>query len=377
MRKVRRNKAISRTGYALTVFKSPRISRFGARLTINYPQGGIAGTDLILGRAFGPVIDRIGGVPFGASGSPVYINNELVGAISQVLSSDAKLIGITPINAMLSLAQEPSLKNTTYTEDPDLRTGRPLVVVGNGFRTDKVKAELSHHFQSFVAVTVNRSNITRPTQALQPGGPIGVALMTGDLQLGFVGTVTLVKGEQVFAFGHPLLFAGPTNIPMTTAEILETATGQFPSKIGVLGTTVGTVVQDRAAGVFGVLNEVPQGLVRMRFTVNDLDRDRFETIMTEAVHIPTELPFLAFAAALETIFRAMNRTGQGTAQWEWIIRLADTEPITLRQEQYDPFNIAYLIADSVFSLLEGPLVAGLRVLSVELNAAVTMANTLA
>ena len=72
MRKVRRSRSFTRTGYALTVFKSPRISRFGVRLTNNYPQGGIAGTDLILGRAFGPIIDRVGGVPFGASGSPEF-----------------------------------------------------------------------------------------------------------------------------------------------------------------------------------------------------------------------------------------------------------------------------------------------------------------
>lgn len=376
VRRVRRSRTSSRTGHALTVFKSPRITRFGIRLTNNYPQGGIAGTDLILGRAFGPIIDRIGGVPFGASGSPVYINNEVVGAVSQLLSSDARLIGITPIADMLALVHEPSLQNTTYTEDHELRVGHPLVVVGNGFRMEKVKAELSRHFKSFITIAANSSNSVRQKQALQPGGLIGVALMTGDLKLGFIGTVTLVNGAQVFAFGHPLLFAGPTNIPMTTAEVLETATGQFPSKIGILGETVGTVIQDRAAGVLGVLNQAPQELVSMQFTVNDLDRDRVEIIRTEAVHIPTELPFLTFSAALETIFRAMNRTGAGTAQWEWTIGLASSENITLQQEQYDPFNIAYTIAGSIFSLLEEPLAAGLRVLSVELNVVVTMANTL-
>jgi len=376
VRKVRRSRGISRTGYALTVFKGPHISKFGVRLTNNLPQGGIAGTDLILGRAFGPIIDKIGGVPFGASGSPVYISNEVIGAVSQLLSSDARLIGITPIADMLSLAQEPSLQNTTSNQDPDLRTGHPLIVVGNGFRADKVKAELRHHFRSFVAVASYPIRPTRQTQTLQVGGPIGVALMIGDLKLGFIGTVTSVDGTQVFAFGHPLLFAGPTSIPMTTAEILEIATGQFPSKIGVLGQTVGTIVQDRAAGVLGVLNQAPQELVSMQFTVNDLDRDCVEIIRAEAVHIPTELPFLAFTAALETIFRAMNRTGPGTAQWEWIIGIADSESITLRQEHYDSLNIAYTIAGSIFPLLEGPLVAGLRVLSVELNTVVTMANTL-
>ena len=376
MRRVRRSRNSDRTGYALTVFKSPRISRFGVRLTNSYPQGGIAGTDLILGRAFGPVIDRIGGVPSGASGSPVYINKQLVGAISQVLSSDARLIGLTPISSMLSLALEPGLKDVAYIEDSELRKGHPLLVVGTGFRTEKVKSELSRHYKTDVAIASTVSGTIREKQVLAAGGPIGVALMTGDLKLGFIGTVTLVEGEQVFAFGHPLLFAGPTSIPMTTADILETATGQFPSKIGVLGGTVGTIVQDRATGVLGLLDQAPQELVHMQFTVNDLDRDRVEIIRTEAVHIPTELPFLAFAAALETIFRAMNRSGSGTAQWQWTIRLAETEPITLRQEQYDPFNIAYTIAGSVFSLLEEPLAAGLRLLSVELNAVVTMANTL-
>lgn len=374
MRIAVRRKA-ARSGFALTVLKSPRISRFGVKLTNRFPDGGVAGTDLVLGRAFGALIDRVGGVPFGASGSPVFLGKRLIGAISQVISSDAKLVGITPIADMLALVREPLLESTPGTIDGELRVAHPVAMVASGFRMEKAKAELNRHFQCSVGVAQAQVRL-REAQPLRAGGPIGVALMTGDLKLGFIGTVTLIENNLVFAFGHPLLFAGPTNLPMTNAEILETATGSFPAKIGVLGQTVGTVVQDRAAGTLGVINQVPQGLVPMQFSVNDLDRGCVETITVEAVHIPTELPFLAFSAALETILRAMNRAGAGTAQWEWTIRLADTLPITMKQEQYDPFNIAFAIALSVFPLLEDPLAAGLKVIGVELSAVVTMANTL-
>lgn len=376
LKRVRRTRINRRNGYALTVFKSPNIRRFRVRLSSDYPQGGAAGTDLILARASGAVVDETGGVPYGASGSPVYINDKVIGAISQFVGGDARLVGITPISAMKSLEVEPLLWDTfPPVQVPTLRH-YPLLFASSGFRTAKVTGELEQHFDTRVMLQRPAMEQGRHVATLEPGGPIGVALMTGDLELGFVGTVTTVEDGKVLAFGHPLLFVGPTEIPMTTAVILDTARGVFPSKIGILGETIGTVFQDRAAGVFGRLGLMPRQLVTMRFNVTDTDRGQAEIVNTQTVHIPTELPFLAYIAATETVVRAMNRVGQGTAQWKWTVKIAGEEQVELNDEEFSPVDIANSIASSVFPLLEEPLAMGMKIEAVELNAVVTIADTL-
>jgi len=73
------------TGCALTVLRSPRKSRFGGAYSVVLPAGGVGGLDLIVARVIGRAIDRICGIPAGASGSPVWVGGKLIGAISAVV----------------------------------------------------------------------------------------------------------------------------------------------------------------------------------------------------------------------------------------------------------------------------------------------------
>ncbi|HBK86069.1 MAG TPA: hypothetical protein DDZ53_08595, partial [Firmicutes bacterium] len=139
------------------------------------------------------------------------------------------------------------------------------------------------------AITTDQAGVTE----IKNGDSIGAALMTGDIQLGYIGTATLVQGKELFAFGHPLLFAGATNIPLTTAPIITTTRGDYPQKIGSLGHTIGTIIQDRSAGILALLGNTPK-LVHMKFTIQDTDRQQTTTVITQAASINSELPFLTF-----------------------------------------------------------------------------------
>lgn len=175
-----------------------------------------------------------------------------------------------------------------------------------------------------------------PQTAIEPGSPIGVGLMTGDVRIGFIGTTTLVKGNRVFAFGHPLLFSGPANLPLTEAVIFETARSEFdPFKVGDLGDIRGTVLQDRSAGIFARLDVAPD-LVQLKFTVTDEDRSKTETINAQAVPLPDFLPTLTAIGALETFGRAMNRIGQGTAKWTWLLKRNKNLPYALAKNASTP-----------------------------------------
>ncbi len=356
---------------AITVLRSPIRSQFALRLIGTLPQGGIAGNDLILARAYGPTISKLGGVPYGASGSPVYQGRRLLGAVSSVFAPDNYLVGITPIKAMLALAEEPILPTSfSYaTGNHD----KKLPITTNGIASSKALAALEKHYgkTQYItnqAITTDQAGVTE----IKNGDSIGAALMTGDIQLGYIGTATLVQGKELFAFGHPLLFAGATNIPLTTAPIITTTRGDYPQKIGSLGHTIGTIIQDRSAGILALLGNTPK-LVHMKFTIQDTDRQQTTTVITQAASINSELPFLTFIATLESMQRAMNRVGPGTATWQWQVTYENkTEPVQFVASQYDSYDIGFVVAASGESLVSQALAEGLSLSSVELTATVTI-----
>ena len=123
------------------------------------------------------------------------------------------------------------------------------------------------------------------------------------------------------------------------------------AKIGTLGSILGTVVQDRAAGILAILQQKPQ-LVSIKCQVKDQDRQQTIITQVQATNIASELPFLTYIAALESMQRAMNRVGPGTAQWRWSIQVKGTkEPIIVSSMQYDAFDIGFTIAISGEELL--------------------------
>lgn len=356
-------------GYALTIFRGDTIRRFPIRLVSSLPSSGVAGLDLILARASGELIDFYGGVPYGSSGSPVYIGGELVGAISATFYPDSKLIGITPVAAMQSIADEPGLAKSTG--NTGSVTPSPARVTVAGLTSGRALGEVSDRFGRPLPGRSAPAPVSTATPRLQAGGAVGAALLMGDIKLGFIGTATIVNANQVYAFGHPLLFSGPTSLPLTSAQIADTARGDSPDKIGTLGEVIGVVLQDRAAGIYAHLGE-RAATVPLRLSIRDEDRNRVERLQAEAAPLPSELPFLVYVAALESLQRAMNRVGAGSAVWDWTIQASGREPVLVSGGAYDPYDIASTVSAAVLPALEQMLQSGDTVQGVELTASVTM-----
>lgn len=345
------------------------MSRFPLRLVGTLPQGGTAGNDLILARAYGATIRQLGGVPYGASGSPVYQGNRLLGAISTVFAPDNYLVGITPIEAMLALAKEPSLAAPASTTGDSMPK---LPIVSYGVSSRKALQRLEEHYGEIQApMSIKLALKQLRTTRLRNGDSIGAALMTGDIQMGYIGTATLVQGKQAYAFGHPLLFTGPTNIPLTLAPIITTARGDWPQKVGSFGNVMGTIIQDRGAGVLAELNTSPL-TVHMLFTIQDTDRQKTTTVVTQAAQIKSELPFLTFIATLESMQRAMNRVGAGSAAWQWRVFFQEAvDPLEVVFSQTDTSDIGFVVAVSGESIVNEALATGRSLKAIELAATVT------
>lgn len=354
----------------LSVWRSPTITRFPLRLVGTLPQGGTAGNDLILARAYGATIHQLGGIPYGASGSPVYQGNCLLGAVAAVFAPDNYLAGVTPIEAMLALTQEPTQAIDTTEAATNHNTRLPLTT--QGLAANRALMALEQRYGRVqdiinIGLAAHKSGDGR----LRAGESIGAALMLGDIQLGYIGTATLIQASHLFAFGHPLLFTGPTNMPLTRAPIITCTRGDYPQKVGSFGETIGTILQDRSAGVLAELGTVPS-TVHMKFMIQDDDRQQATTIDTQAAYVKSELPFLSFIGAIESMQRAMNRIGAGNATWQWRLTFADgTEPLEISASQTDANDIGFVVALSGEMAVNQALATEATLQSVELIATVS------
>src|SRR4029078_10258470 len=266
--------------------------------------------NLILARLEGGPLAETG-VIAGMSGSPVYIDGRLIGAVSYALGSFPKepIAGITPIAEMTDAtaavsARAPGARvkvefpltrdgllqsfrkalnwNRPFADRPDDTQfvgttglggvgGRevatmlgpiatPLVV--SGFEPD-VASTLGAAFQDLGFVPMAGAAGTHPGEMpfdgpLKPGDAIGVTFVNGDLELGATGTVTHIDGDRVYAFGHPMYNLGPTEFPMTRAYVYTVLPSLFSSaKLSATSEVIGTFTQARATAIDRPLAPAP------------------------------------------------------------------------------------------------------------------------
>ena len=249
--------------------------------------------NLILATLHSDVVDRAGVVQ-GMSGSPVYIDGKLIGAVSYSLGTFSKeaIAGITPIEEMMAIADRTTAKSSyaprmkmrnfitsedfhelsnayypSQTSSVDGRLIKPLSIplLFSGFSShvfDKAKPFFSRlgfsPIQSGFSGQI-QPKISPAEMSLQAGELVGVQLIKGDMDMSAVGTVTHVEGNKVLAFGHPFYNLGAVDFAMTKAKIMAV----FPSLetsfvLSASGRTVGRFVQDRNSGVFGELGKLPR-----------------------------------------------------------------------------------------------------------------------
>ncbi len=232
--------------------------------------------DVILAKMGGKAKDT--NVAAGMSGSPVYINGKLVGAVAlrfSVFSPDA-ICGITPIERMLEIEDfdqsRPSDARTPdkipaeraaaiqYQGGSLLPMSTPLVL--SGFSASTVSA-FGPMFQQMgitpvqggaSAQTLSAKPVKGWEHSLNPGEAVAGILVSGDMSATGMGTVTYNDGKRVLAFGHQFFDLGPLNMPMAKSEILMVLGSSFqPTKFGNATDVVGALKQDRYSGIMGEL----------------------------------------------------------------------------------------------------------------------------
>ena len=357
-------------GWGLTVVAGTEVSRFEVEVIGVIDEPGEQ-NDFIVIRAFGNAVERSGGIAQGMSGSPIYLEGKLAGALSRAAMWSAEperpLGLVTPIEAMLKVLAEvkqqapegppqeelpipKELKKmgilhlkfcATPPESLESRTlyswplSAPVVAAGLSPRALEIVRQgldirrEDHPLLSLLSPWRTRlpgltgPGIGRIIQAppttpgseglpFSPGAPVGVGLLSGDVSLGALGTVTLVDGDAVLAFGHPFLFSGRTDYFLSSAYVFDTVAAlDAPYKLGSLGDVRGAVVADRWAGIGGLAGRSPSA-VDLEFSVWDETRGQGSELSASMVREPRYSGLLCYITGLEATDRALDRIGPGT-----------------------------------------------------------------
>ncbi|MDI9611910.1 MAG: SpoIVB peptidase S55 domain-containing protein [Acidobacteriota bacterium] len=278
-------------GVGLTCFQGTRPEEFQVEI-LGVMRGVTPGADSVLARFSGGVIDRYG-IFEGMSGSPVYIDGKLLGAVAYTYSfAREPIAGITPIAHMVDAFEEKGgsarpqksrLWDTALplaaaggggleftivrggNTPPGARDAHTLLPIATplslgGFHPGTLAA-FAPRFRDAGMTLLQGSGAPAEdapgdSPPFEPGSNIVVALVRGDLDISAGGTVTWVDGNRLYAFGHNLLELGATELPMHRASVVTI----FPSlqssfKILAAGRAVGAIRQDRGMGIYGIVGE--------------------------------------------------------------------------------------------------------------------------
>jgi hypothetical protein len=210
------------------------------------------GFDLHLVQLEGPLAEKIG-VANGMSGSPVYIEGELIGALAYRLGFMPRVpvAGVTPIK---------DIRNSRLSEPPAAKSGDGVASpIGTPVQMSNVSslvrewAEPQLKELGFMPVSGGGvGEADAGAQNLEAGSPIGIELVRGDLNIAATGTVTLVESDRVYAFGHSFLSAGRIELPMVAANVVHTLADAAGSvKLTSIGPEIGTFTEDRLSAIVG------------------------------------------------------------------------------------------------------------------------------
>ena len=391
-------------GVARTVFSGTEAEDFGVEVLGVLPGFPGAHQSAIIARLTGANVEKTG-VFAGMSGSPVFIDGKLVGAIAFSFPfSKEPIAGITPIKQMMDLFDQGSDKKLPPKEiramsfaqlastdwKPNLpkpaisgtsliapvSAGSPLTpLLGQQMMpiaTPLVFSGISQESLSLFApqlianglLPVSGAGGAAPVTPLAPitdktfpvGSSISVQLVRGDYSLAAAGTVTLRDGNRIYAFGHPFLSLGSSDMPMTETSVVTVIPNVNNSfKLSVPGQMVGSISQDRASGIFGLLGQAPK-MIPVKIKLHT-SRDREEDYSYEIANDAFLTPLLLNITVFNTITSSERGLGDSTIAIKGQIKVKGQDTIEV-DRRFSAANAAIAAAGAVAAPVSSLLGSG-------------------
>jgi len=391
-------------GTAKTVFSGTEPEDFGVEVLGVLPGFPGPRQSAIIARLSGANAERTG-VFAGMSGSPVFIDGKLVGAIAFSFPfSKEPIAGITPIKQMIDLfnkgsenenkPKEPRAVSFSQLASTEWKPNLPKPAVSSTSLIAPVSAgsplmPLLGQQMVPIATPLVFSGISQETLAMfSPqlvangmlpvsgaggaapmtpmtasdektfpyGSSISVQLVRGDYSLAAAGTVTLRDGDRIYAFGHPFLSLGASDMPMAECSVVTVIPNVNNSfKLAVPGKMVGSISQDRASGIFGMLKQVPK-MIPVKVNLHT-SRDRTETYSYEIASDSFLTPLLLNITVFNTITSSERALGDSTLSLKGEIKVKGQEAIQI-DRRFSANNSAIMAAGSIASPVSSLLASG-------------------
>jgi len=372
-------------GIGKTVFSQTKIEDFKVEI-IDVMKNVSPRGDVILARLSGGSIAgglENTGVIAGMSGSPVYIDGKMIGAIAYTWSFQKEPIaGITPIREMLEIIEidnhsqaNPENEQFQFALNPSLaRESRmnqnslsyiPIPVAFSSSALSEhpelLEAVLGSSFKlaNYGMLPVFAAGVSSdftPAE-LEPGSAVGVSLIQGDMQSSGIGTLTYRDKDKILAFGHPMLLGGTIEFPMVGGIIHTIMPSQALSfKLFSPTKPVGIVTQDRANGIMGKIGKTTK-LIPIKVVIRSLGIDTFYSY--ETIDHKLLFPGLLRTVILNSIIAKEGIFGESTIKAEMTLGLkvgdGTTQTIMLQQMMSGDApaeDIINSLAEPVASLIE-------------------------
>jgi hypothetical protein len=322
-------------GVAYTVFQGTKPESMGVEVlgilkNANGPKG-----DIILVRLSGEKAEYTG-VVAGMSGSPVYLNGKLAGALAFRIGEFSKepIAGVTPIAEMLEInamdrspgnnagSAKAGVKTPTATSGPGVESVpsqnyanylKPIEapLVFTGFSQEAMQRFAPQFGQAGIVPVMGVGSVSESKQPepLEPGSAISAILVRGDMDIAATCTVTYMDAQHLLACGHPLLQFGMVDLPMTKAEVLATLPSPLNAfKIVNATEPVGAFVQDRHTGIMGEFGKQPEMIpVTLQIHGGATDKQFHYEVLNNANLSP-----LAMMATVFNALHGVNEYGEDT-----------------------------------------------------------------
>ncbi len=316
-------------GVAYTVFQGTRpepmnLEVLGVLKNMNGPD-----SDVILIRLQGTKPEYTG-VVAGMSGSPVYIDGKLVGALAFRIGQFSKepIAGVTPIEQMLEIntleetsAKRPATALTPVgapgpvSSGPDVQNFANLMkpmdtpLVFNGFTEEAVRRFAPQFTAAGITPVMGAGSVSdeKQPEPLVPGSAVSAVLVRGDLSIAATCTVTYVDPERLLACGHPLLQFGNVDIPMNKAQVVATLPSP-ENAFKIINTTeaVGAFVQDRHTGILGRFDQTPD-MIPVTLRIHGVSNPK--TFHYEVLNNPKLTP-VAIMSTAYSVLQGINEYGE-------------------------------------------------------------------
>ncbi len=330
------------SGYGKTVFAGKEVEEFPVEI-ISVMRERSLNEDLILIKVGGEKMEEYGGIAAGMSGSPIYIDDKLIGAVGYGWNySDHRYGLVTPIGRMLELLEHDNLANKSSEESDEnlienyeeiegneienndleevslgekiVRANSPIMVSGIKGRALK---RLENNLEDLNLDVITSPGIREEDKietSPKAGDSIAVQLVRGDISVASIGTLTYVDKGKFLAFGHPFTNRGEVDYLLSRAYINGVIpSSQQPFKLGSpYDRLIGSVSQDRGAGIAGKIDNYPR-ITPLYISISE-DGELQKEVTLQIINDEYLFNSLANSTALQAVDSALDRIGPGSAR---------------------------------------------------------------